>query len=78
MEQKFFNEITGHFNLREPKSNRPSSIFFVVSLDKKQYKIPTGIKVYPSMWNKEKEECYISFRLTELDNYNNSRCHQSL
>ena len=36
MEQKFFNEITGHFNLREPKSNRPSSIFFVVSLGKKQ------------------------------------------
>lgn len=78
MEQKFFNEITGHFNLREPKSNRPSSIFFVVSLDKKQYKIPTGIKVYPSMWNKEKEECYISFRLTELDNYNNSIANERI
>ena len=78
MEQMFFNEITGHFNLREPKSNRPSSIFFVVSLDKKQYKIPTGVRVYPSMWDKEKEECFISFRLSELDNYNNSIANERI
>ncbi|CAG9893992.1 hypothetical protein BOVA514_2870 [Bacteroides ovatus] len=32
----------------------------------------TGVKVYPDQWNIKKQEAYISCRLTESDNINNS------
>lgn len=69
--QIFINEMTCHFNLREPKSSRPTNIYCIVCIDGKQMKFPTGVKVYPEQWNKKKQEAFISFRLTELDNRNN-------
>ena len=69
--QTFINEMTCHFNLREPKSQRPTNIYCIVSIDGKQMKFPTGVKIYPEQWNKKKQEAFISFRLTELDNRNN-------
>ena len=64
--------MTCNFNLREPKANKPTNLYFVVSINGKQIKLPTGVKIYPEQWNKKKQEAYISFRLSELDNQNNT------
>jgi len=69
--QFFVNEINGHFNLREPKSNVPTMVFFVVRINGKQIKLSTGLKVYPSHWNKIDQLAFISPKLDPLDNANN-------
>ena len=48
--QTFYGTITPHFNLKEPKSNKPTTVYFVVWIDKKQHRINTGCKVYPKYW----------------------------
>lgn len=69
--QTFTREIKGHFNLREPKGKKPTAIFFVVSLNGRQYKFSTGVKVYPKMWNKKNGSAIISNQQTKQDNKNN-------
>lgn len=69
--QIFVNEMTCNFNLREPKAKKPTNIYFIVSIGGKQIKFSTGVKVYPEQWNKKRQEAYISYRLSELDNQNN-------
>ena len=69
--QAFVNEMTCHFNLREPKAKKPTNIYLVVSIEGKQIKFATGVKIYPEQWNKKKQEAFISYRLSELDNNNN-------
>jgi len=72
MEKQFFvNEMTCHFNLREPKSKKPTNIYLVVNIEGKQLKFSTGVKIYPDQWNKKKQEAFTSYRLSELDNNNN-------
>lgn len=70
--QIFFNEVRASFNLRKPKSDRPTNIYLVCRIDKKQVKLSTGVRVYPDQWNTKKQEAYVSPRLTELDNINNA------
>ena len=70
--QIFFNEVQAQFNLREPKSNKPTNIYLVCRIDRKQIRLSTGVKVYPEHWNVKKQEAYISCRLSELDNLNNT------
>ena len=72
--QVFINEIVkANFNLRQPKSERPTNIYLIVRIiNQKQAKLSTGVKVYPDQWNIKKQEAYISCRLTESDNINNS------
>jgi len=70
--QIFFNEVRASFNLRKPKSDRPTNIYLVCRIDKKQVKLSTGVRVYPDQWNTKKQEAYVSPRLTELDNMNNA------
>ena len=70
--QIFFNEVQAKFNLREPKSNKPTNIYLVCRIDRKQIRLSTGVKVYPEHWNVKKQEAYISCRLSELDNLNNT------
>ena len=70
--QIFFNEVQAKFNLREPKSNKPTNIYLVCRIDRKQIRLSTGVKVYPEHWNEKKQEAYISCRLSELDNLNNT------
>ncbi|WP_418543547.1 tyrosine-type recombinase/integrase [Parabacteroides goldsteinii] len=69
--QIFINEVKATFNLREPKANKPTNIYLVCRVQGKQVKLSTGVKVYPEHWSKDKQEAYISFRLSELDNRNN-------
>lgn len=71
-EQVFINEIVkANFNLRQPKSRKPTNIYLVVRINQKQAKLSTGLKVYPEQWNLKKQEAFISCRLTESDNMNN-------
>lgn len=78
IEQVFFNEVKARFSLREPKVDRPTNIYLVCRINKKQVKLATGVKVYPEHWNKEKQEAYVSCRLTELDNINNVVTNEKL
>ncbi len=70
--QQFFYELKPTFALRQQKDEKPTLIYMNVYYHKKCFTISTGVKVYPSQWNKEKHEAYISFRLPEIDNRNNT------
>lgn len=76
--QFFFNEVQARFHLRKPKADKPTNIYLVCRINGKQVKLSTGVKVYPEHWNEEKQEAYISCRLTELDNLNNTVANEKL
>ena len=76
--QRFIQELSLNFNLRNPNTERPTSIFAVVYLNGKQHKFSTGVKVYPSQWNKKKQQAFVSLQLSELDNANNNICNETL
>ena len=63
----FINEIKGHFNLRQPNEDKPTSIYFVVVLEGKQYKLSTGVKIYPKFWSYEKQKAIIKHRAKALE-----------
>ena len=68
--KQIFFDFKLNFNLCKSKTERPTLIYAVVYFRRKQYKINTGVKVYPSQWNKKKQLAIISARHTKLDNYN--------
>ena len=68
--QVFYNEIAPHYNLRKPKGSKPTMVYFVCCINKKQVRISTGFKVYPKHWGKDK--AIISNRQSIIDNKNNS------
>lgn len=74
----FINEIGCNFNLRKPKSKKPTNIYFVARVKNKQIKLSTSVRVYPDQWNVKKQEAYISCRLTELDNENNTIVNEKI
>lgn len=76
--QTFIQEMSVNFNLRNRNTDRPTAIFAVVYLQGKQYKFPTGVKVYPHQWNKRKQHAILSLQLAELDNQNNKICNEAL
>ena len=76
--QFFINEIGCNFNLRKPKSEKPTNVYFVARVRNKQIKLSTGVRVYPEQWNVKKQEAYISCRLTELDNENNTIVNEKI
>ena len=76
--QFFINEIGCKFNLRKPKSEKPTNVYFVARVRNKQIKLSTGVRVYPNQWNVKKQEAYISCRLTELDNENNTIVNEKI
>ena len=77
-QQVFINDMRANFNLRRPKGDKPTNIYFVVRVGKRQLKLSTGVKVYPDHWNVRKQEAYISVRLSELDNLNNTIVNDKL
>ncbi len=68
-EQFFASKVGKNYNLRHHIEGKPSPIYLVLRIDKKQYKIPLGVKVLPEHWKKDK--AMVSFALNELDNSNN-------
>lgn len=78
MQQTFVNELQGNFYLRTPNREKPSLIYYVIVMNGKKYRFATGVKVYPNHWNIKKQEAYISMRLSELDNRNNSIVNEKI
>lgn len=78
MDKQVFLDFTLRFNLRQRKQNKPTLIYAVFCFDGKQYKISTGLKVYPSQWNRVKQIATISNGLTQLDNRNNAIINRKL
>ncbi len=78
MEQIFIKELKGNFNLRRKRSTKPTPIYFVVYMDGKQHYFATGVKVYPSQWDKKKQIAVVSNTQSKLDNYNNSIVNSKL
>ena len=76
--QIFINQMQCNFNLRQPKANKPTNIYWVVYLNNKQVKLSTGVKVYPEHWNIRKQQAYVNARLSKLDNNNNTIANDRL
>ena len=70
--QIFINEMQARFNLRKPRSEKPTNLYLVCRINNKQVKLSTGVKIYPDHWNEKRQEACISVRLSELDNINNT------
>ena len=70
--QIFINEMQARFNLRKPRSEKPTNLYLVCRINNKQVKLSTGVKIYPDPWNEKRQEAYISVRLSEIDNINNT------
>ena len=70
--QIFINEMQARFNLRKPCSEKPTNLYLVCRINNKQVKLSTGVKIYPDHWNEKRQEAYISVRLSEIDNINNT------
>lgn len=60
-----------YFNLRERKTNKPTSIICKVYISGKQYKFATGVKVLSKQWDNKRQIAIISNVQSKLDNYNN-------
>lgn len=78
MKQQFVKEIRGHFNLRKPKGKKPTDVFFVVCLNGKQYKLSSGMKVYPDQWDSKMQLAIESNQLSRLDNSNNKMLNEKI
>ena len=78
MDKQVFLDFTVRFNLRQRKQNKPTLIYAVFCFDRRQHKISTGLKIYPSQWNREKQIATISNGQTELDNRNNAIINRKL
>lgn len=78
MNQFFINELKCRFNLRRPKSQKPTNVYMVVYLNGKQHYFATGIKVYPSQWNQKKQIAIISNIQSTLDNLNNKGANERI
>ena len=78
MKQQFVKEIKGHFNLRNPKGCKPTDVFFVVCLKRKQYKLSSGMKVYPDQWDSKMQLAIESNQLSRLDNCNNKMLNEKI
>lgn len=70
-QKQLFLNSKPHYNLRNPKSDKPSSIYLIINIDGKQYKVPTGVKILPFHWVKKEYKAMISSGLSELENVNN-------
>ena len=78
MDKQVFLDFTVRFNLRQRKQNKPTLIYAVFCFERRQYKRSTGLKIYPSQWNRETQIATISNGQTQLDNRNNAIINRRL
>ncbi|MBD5314350.1 MAG: tyrosine-type recombinase/integrase [Bacteroides sp.] len=69
--QVFFSDIRCNFNLRHPNRDKSSIIYLVTTINGRQYKVSTNVKVKPRHWDDKRDMAYIGFRLSAIDNSNN-------
>ena len=63
-------------NLRA--GGRFSILYGVINLEGKQYKINTGIKLFPYQWNVKKQTAIISNLQSKLDNHNSAEANKEI
>ena len=66
-----FVQVKLHFNLRQTKIDTPTLIYGVYTCNGQQYKVATGLKVYPSQWDSQRQMAVESNLLSRRDNRNN-------
>lgn len=71
-EEQVFIDLKPHFNLRQTKEEKPTIIYCVFTFGGRQWKITTGLKVYPSQWMTDKQQALESNQLKRIDNRNNA------
>lgn len=69
-EQHFF-DLSLNYNLRNPKSKRPTIVYAVFRIAGKQHKINIGAKVYPCQWD-SRLQMPIIHNISNLDACNNN------
>lgn len=67
--KQVFNKL--HFNLRQRNTDKPTIIYCVIRIDKKVYKVATGVKVKPQQWDSSRQIAVISNIHSQIDNRNN-------
>lgn len=67
-EQIFANELKHHYNLRNPKGEKPTMVFFVVRINNEQVKISVGMKVYPQYWDVSQAKIDSTIPYLEINN----------
>lgn len=77
-ECQVFTQVKPHFNLRQTSKDVPTIIYCVYSFGGHQYKITTGLKVYPSQWNNAAQLAIESNLLRKNHNRNNCIANRKL
>ena len=72
MDEQIFLDWQVHFNLRKPNSRRATLIYAVATLWGQQIKVSTGVKVYASHWDKNRQIARMGGGLSGLDSRNNA------
>lgn len=70
MSMETLSNLTINFNLRQPKSMKPTNVYCVVKVDGKQLKLPIGCKVAPYYWDKKKQQPIINNGMSEAEKQN--------
>lgn len=69
--------VSLNFNLRQPNKKTASSpIYCVVKIDRRQLKVPTGLKVYGYQWDKQRQQCAINANMVAADQANNANTNR--
>lgn len=76
----YFMETKVSFNLREPNSEKPTSIFLVCRINKKQIKINIGrqYNIYPKHWDKESQSALVSNSFEKLCTEQNTEINKRI
>jgi len=71
MDKQVFMDFELRFNLRQKTIEKPTLVYAVFMWERKQYKVSTSVKVYPSQWDTKTHTAKISNLQSKLDNRNN-------
>mgnify|MGYP006873034984 CR=1 FL=1 len=77
LQQTFFKGNL-HFNIRQTKKDVPTPLYAVFTINGRQSKVPTGVKVMPSQWVNEKQVAIESNVLPRMQNRNNRAANKQL
>lgn len=76
--QFFISEVQHHYNLRTPKGVRPTTVFFIVTVNGKQVKHSTGLRIYPRQWNSEQNRANVGCTIPLLEQRNNRLLNEKI
>ncbi|MDY6438381.1 MAG: tyrosine-type recombinase/integrase [Prevotella sp.] len=71
-------KVSFNFNLREKTKKTATQIYCVVRVNKRQIKIPLGLKVNPWQWNKQKQICLIGGNMMDAEMENNINANRKI